>query len=174
VSSRTYGAEFDDSSCKNCLFRVDSLHSIRSRLKPDDGLILRDGGVISGVPIFDPGEDSGTTWCCEKYLRLRASPRSPMLPANLGERTCCLYAFSPIPSTESNSGIPSQIASIPAPSPQTKSAYRGCLRKACPNLDYLCFAIFAPRKYPNLTRDVFKRTKVTCDPKNENVPTTLF
>jgi hypothetical protein len=102
-----------------------------------------------------------------KYLRLRASPRSPTLPANLGERTCYPYAFSPILSTESNSDIPSLKASIPVPSPQTKSACWGCLRKACPNLDYLCFAIFAPRKYPNLMRDVLKRTKVTCHPKTK-------
>jgi len=75
--------------------------------------------------------------------RLRHSPRFPTLPANLGEHTCCLCAFSPIPSTESNSDIPSLIASISAPSPQTKSAYWGCLRKTCPNLDFPCFATCA-------------------------------
>ena len=92
---------------------------------------------------------------------IRHSPRFPTLPANLGEHTCCLYAFSPIPSTESNSDIPFLIASISAPSPQTKSAYWGCLRKTCPNLDFPCFATCAPRKHPKLTRDMYQRTKVT-------------
>ena len=32
-----------------------------------------------------------------KISGLRPSPRSPTLAANLGEHTCCLYAFSPIP-----------------------------------------------------------------------------
>jgi hypothetical protein len=56
-----------------------------------------------------------------------------MLPANLEEHTSCLYAFAPIPSTESNSDIPFPIASIAAPSPRTKSAYWECLQRVCPN-----------------------------------------
>ena len=94
-------------------------------------------------------------------ISLSASPRFPKLPANLGAHTCCLYAFAPIPSTEWNSDIPFLIASIAAPSHRTKSAYWGCLHRACPNSDYSCLATCAPQKHSKRTRDVYKQTKVT-------------
>lgn len=77
--------------------------------------------------------------------RLRISRRFPMPPANLGGHTCCPYVFAPIPSTEWNSCTLSRLTSIAAPSRQTKSAYWGCRREACPNLDYPCFATCAPQ-----------------------------
>ena len=106
-------------------------------------------------------------------ISLNASRRFPTLPANLGARTCCLYAFAPILSTESNSDIPFLIASIAAPSHQTKSAYWGYLHTACPNSDYPCLATCAPQKHSKLTRDVYKRTKVTLGMFDEGVSQNL-
>ena len=80
-------------------------------------------------------------------IRLRVSPRFPTLPANLEEHICCLYAFSPIPSTESNSYIPLSIALISAPFPQKKSAHWECLHRFCPNLDCPSFATCAPQEH---------------------------
>src|ERR1035438_3022682 len=77
--------------------------------------------------------------CCARACFTRRS-RFPTLPANLEEHTCCLYAFVPIPSEESNSDIAFPINSIAAPSAQTNSVYWECLQKVCPNFDYPCFA----------------------------------
>jgi|ERR1700733_6062469 len=80
--------------------------------------------VIDSVELIGP--NVAVVWIKRKISGLKSSPRFPTLPANLEEHICCLYAFSPIPSTESSSDIPLLIASIAAPSPQTKSAYWGC------------------------------------------------
>src|ERR1019366_3690231 len=111
--------------------------SNRSDLLPENLLSdFRTLSILLKVIIVIEGKISG----------LRHSPQCPTLPASLVEHTCCLYAFAPIPSTERNSGIPSLIGSIAAPSPQTKSAYWGCLHQPCPTSDYLYFATCAPQR----------------------------
>jgi hypothetical protein len=92
---------------------------------------------------------------------LRHSPQCPTLPVNLGEHTCYLYTFAPIPSTESNSGILFPIASIAAPSHQMRSVCWGCLHRLCPNSDFPWIAICAPQRDSKQTTGVYKRTKVT-------------
>src|SRR5580658_345838 len=101
--------------------------------------------------------------------RLRPSFRFPTHPANLGERTCCLYAFSPTPSRESNSDIGSLLASTVPPSPQTKSGCWGCPPNLGPNSGYPCFATCTPHNHPNLTSDGYKRTIVTLKSELGNV-----